>query len=429
MGSVNSNDSKYMQFTEHPKYVDIIMPLCRGCDMLRAHVMWLLPILKCGYSVNIEVLIDGVKKALMDCPQDLSGLPIHFNLLIPMSVGPEEIRRLLGVLTSAGIPPTSIHLHTSWELFLDIVSSDYLTSIFKNVARVYVYVESIRESKTLLKLVASKPLSKFRSIVTIVYYATSMQTVKEVLEAYDWNGAPHILLIVRTNQTSNTLPFVHEFEAILKHRDFFKASESQFMGFPVKWYVDTKGCRWVGLVVLRDNMDLFKETSILAHPLHLQDTIASLIRDRVDMCKAKKQLMGNIVELLCRQMLWKIKIEAVVDGVTVLDNDLYEILNALKKWKTLRAACKYVNKSYPTVKKRIVEVEKVLGINIVRSVRGGAHRGFSELTVEGELLLEVYEKLKQMVEKSLEQHVKKVCRELVSRRTRLSDENLVINQF
>jgi len=413
---INNNSVKHTQFLiEHPKYVDVVMPLCRGCSMLKSHVLQLLPVLKCGYPVNIEMLVDGVKKTLVDCPQDFSNIPVHFNLLVPMGLGAEEIRKLLGVLTSVGISPTNIYLHTSWEQFLDIVSSAYSTLILKNVARAYVYVGSVRESKTLLKLVTSKPLSKFKTIVTIVYYATSMQMAREILEAYDWDGAPYILLIVRVNSPSNMLSFVHELEAVLKHSGFEDASDSQFIGFPVKWYVDSKGYKWLGLVVLRDDVDPFKEAStILVHPLHMQSTLASLIRNRIDACKARRQTIDNIVELLCRQGLWRVKIEAVVDGIPILDDDLYEILKALKKLKTLRAACKHVNKSYPTIKRRIVEVEKVLGINIVRSVRGGAHRGFSELTVEGELLLKAYEKLKQLIEKHLEQYVKSMCRELVS---------------
>ena len=383
--------------------------------MLKNHALQLLPVLRCGCPVNIDTLVNGVKKALMDCSQEISNLPIHFNLLVPMSIGPEEIRKLLGVLASAGIPSTNIYLHTSWELFLDIVSSSYSTLILKNVARAYVYVGSIRESKTLLKLVTSKPLSKFKTIVTIVYYATSMQTVEEILDAYDWNGAPYILLIVRISSPSNALSFVHEIEAILKDKNFFRASDSQFTGFPVTWYIDSKGCRWIGLVALGDSVGFFGETlSILVHPLQIHGNLASLVKKHIGMCKAGTQAIDSILELLCRQMLWRVKIEAVVNGIPVLDDDLYEILKALKKWKTLRAACKFVNKSYPTVKRRIVDVEKTLGINIVRSARGGANRGFSELTVEGELLLEVYEKLKRRIEKSLEQHVKDVCRKLAS---------------
>ena len=415
---LTNNYGKYVQLVEHPKYakyVDIVMPLCRGCDMLKNHALQLLPVLRCGCPINTDVLVNGVKKTLMDCPQEFSNLPIHFNLLVPMSIGPEEIRKLLGVLASAGIPSTNIYLHTSWELFLDIVSSSYSTLILKNVARVYVYVGSIRESKTLLKLVTSKPLSKFKTTVTIVYYVTSMQMVEEILNAYDWSGAPYILVVARTNTSSNALAFVHEIEAILKNKGFFKANDSQFIGFPVTWYIDSKGCRWIGLVVLRNDTDLLGETfSILVHPLQVHGNLASLVKERVNTCRIESQTMSNILELLCRQMLWRVKIEAVVNGISVLDDDLYEILKALKKWKTLRAACKFVNKSYPTVKRRIVDVEKTLGINIVRSARGGANRGFSELTVEGELLLEVYEKLKRRIEKSLEQHVKDVCRELAS---------------
>ena len=413
---IDNNSVEHTQFpVGHPNYIDVVMPLCRGCSMLKSHVLQLLPVLKCGYPVDVEMLVDGVKKILMDCPQDFSNLPVHFNLLVPMGLGAEEIRKLLGVLTSVGVSPTNIYLHTSWEQFLDIVSSSHSALILKNVARAYVYVGSVRESKALLKLVTSKPLSKFKTIVTIVYYATSMQMVKEMLEAYDWNGAPYILLIVRINSPSHALSFIHELEAILKHSNFLKTSDSQFIGLPAKWYTDSKGYRWLGLVVLRNDVDPFKgASSVLVHPLHLHSNLATLIKDRIDSCNVKKQTVDNIVKLLCRQGLWRVKIEAVVDGIPVLDEDLYEILKAPKRWKTLRAACKYVNKSYPTIKRRIVEVEKALGINIVRSVRGGASRGFSELTVEGELLLKAYEKLKHMIERQLEQYVKDMCRELTS---------------
>ncbi|HID71001.1 MAG TPA: hypothetical protein EYP35_11265 [Desulfobacterales bacterium] len=348
----------------------------------------------------------------MGFQQDLSQLPVHFHLLIPMNISPEEVRRLLGVMALVGIPPTSIYLHIGWELFLDISFSEHSASIFKNVAKVYVYVDNTRESKALLRLITSKPLSKFKMLVTMVYYVTSAYMLKEIVSTYDWDGAPHILVIVRVDSSSSVFPSLHQLEAALELNNFSKTGNSEFVGLPVKWYADSKGRKWVGLVVLKGDEGLFGEgLVVLVHPLHVHSDLIALIKDHISVCSIREQ-PSNIIELLCSQALWRVKIEAVVNGVPVLDEDLYEILKALKKLKTLRAACKYVNKSYPTIKNKITEVERTLGVNIVKSARGGARRGFSELTIDGELLAEIYEELKRRIEKELERYVEDVCRKI-----------------
>lgn len=406
------NDGEPTRCPGPPKHINVVIPLCRGCSMFKDHASQLLPVLKCGYPVDMESTIDEMRKTITSCQLDFSQLPIHFHLLIPINVSPEDIRRLLGLMTLVGIPPTNIHLHVSWELFLDISSSHHSTSIFKNVARIYVYVNNVRQGKALLRLITSKPLSKFKTLVTIVYYIASIQMLREVVDVYDWDGAPHVLAIVRVDSSSNIFPSVHQLEVVLKHGNFAKTSNSEFISLPVEWYTDSKGRRWIGLTVLKGNDGLLgKRLVVIVHPTHMYNDLLTTLKKHLSMCSIREQ-PSNIMELLCRQALWRIKIEAVVNGIPVLDEDLYEILRALKKLKTLRAACKHVNRSYPTIKSRITEAERALGVSIIRSARGGARRGFSELTLEGELLAEIYEELKRRLEEELRYYVEEVCRKM-----------------
>lgn len=378
--------------------------------MLKEHISLLLPAIKCSYAVNIHTLIEGMKNVLLVDQQEFSRFPLNFHLIVPFNVDAEELRYFLGVMNLANIRPTQIHLHASWDVFLSISTSEHAISIFKSIARLYVYVDNIKQSKTLLRLVTSKPLSRFRSIVTIVYYATAADLVKEIIDNYVWNGAPYILIIVRITSSSNA-HLEYTVKDIIKQGGFVEASTSNFISLPLKWYTNSQGDKWIGLTFLRSRTGILDgKNVILIHPLKMHiDLISSLNRHPANGYNGS----SRIIELLCTQALWKIKIEAIINGVPVLDEDIFKILKTLREVRTLKAACQHVNKSYPTIRNKIVEVEKTLGTNIVKTAKGGAHRGCSEPTIDGEILVKIYEELVHRIEKELHKCVEDVCRKLL----------------
>ena len=408
-----ANDNKYASgCIEHSEYIDVVLPLCRGCSMLKEHISLLLPVIKCSYAVNVHTLIEGMKNILLGDQQEFSRLPLNFHLIVPFNIDAEELRYFLGVMNLADIRPTQIHLHAGWDVFLSISASEHAISIFKSIARLYVYVDNIKQSKTLLRLVTSKPLSRFRSTVTIVYYATAADLVKEIIDNYVWNGAPYILVIVRI-PSSNGTHLEYIVKDMIKQEDFVEASISNFIGLPLKWYTNSQGDKWIGLTFLRSNTGILDgKNVVLVHPLKVHtDLMSSLNRHTANGYNGS----SRIAELLCTQALWKIKVEAIINGVPVLDEDMYKILKTLKEVRTLKAACQHVNKSYPTIRNKIFEVEKTLGTSIVKTTKGGAHRGCSEPTIDGEVLVRIYEELVHSIEKELHKRVEDVCRKLLSK--------------
>ena len=63
------------------------------------------------------------------------------------------------------------------------------------------------------------------------------------------------------------------------------------------------------------------------------------------------------------------------------------LLKYIDEYKCLRSVAKIMNASYTSIKKRITELEKLLGIKLVISRRGGTEGGLTELTPIGKDIL------------------------------------------
>jgi molybdate transport system regulatory protein len=79
----------------------------------------------------------------------------------------------------------------------------------------------------------------------------------------------------------------------------------------------------------------------------------------------------------------------------VFGEGTYELLEQIKKKKSISAAAKATNMSYRHAWDLIKEVEKHLGEPIIKTQKGGKYGGKSEVTSAGLSLLTSYKKLKK----------------------------------
>lgn len=75
-----------------------------------------------------------------------------------------------------------------------------------------------------------------------------------------------------------------------------------------------------------------------------------------------------------------------INNVLLTEDDIM-LLKYIDEYKCLRSVAKIMNASYTSIKKRITELEKLLGIKLVISRRGGTEGGLTELTPIGKDIL------------------------------------------
>ncbi len=89
------------------------------------------------------------------------------------------------------------------------------------------------------------------------------------------------------------------------------------------------------------------------------------------------------------------------------DDTSYKLLCTISSKKSIQQACASVGISYSKGSKLIKEIERELGFSVVEKWTGGAGGGGSNLTKEGERLIENYANLLKEMNKELEKRYKK----------------------
>lgn len=86
------------------------------------------------------------------------------------------------------------------------------------------------------------------------------------------------------------------------------------------------------------------------------------------------------------------------DGKFILGEGTAELLHAIEKKGTISEAAQLLNISYAHAWRKIRDIEKNSGKQIVERMKGGKTGGSSKLTPEGKSLLEKYDRLKNSIE-------------------------------
>jgi len=87
----------------------------------------------------------------------------------------------------------------------------------------------------------------------------------------------------------------------------------------------------------------------------------------------------------------------------VFGEGAYELLEQIRKKKSISAAAKASRMSYRYAWAHIKEIEKHLGESIVKTQKGGKQGGKTEITKEGLSLLTRYKRLKELMTKVCEE--------------------------
>ncbi|MFO7851828.1 MAG: winged helix-turn-helix domain-containing protein [Bacteroidota bacterium] len=87
----------------------------------------------------------------------------------------------------------------------------------------------------------------------------------------------------------------------------------------------------------------------------------------------------------------------------ILDWEGFELLNAIRKTGSLASAAAEMSMSYRKAWGLIRGVEEKLGFSLVEKHRGGAEGGHTELTIEGDELMNAYNELTEQFNTSMKE--------------------------
>ncbi|MCD6324247.1 MAG: LysR family transcriptional regulator [Desulfurococcales archaeon] len=96
--------------------------------------------------------------------------------------------------------------------------------------------------------------------------------------------------------------------------------------------------------------------------------------------------MGRMV----RELTAKVSITLQIDGRDVVDEVLAGLLLCIKRYGSILSASKSLGIPYSKAWEALSKAERALGVKLVRSRRGGGAGGGTQLTQEGERILEEY---------------------------------------
>ncbi|MEA1887852.1 MAG: LysR family transcriptional regulator [Bacteroidota bacterium] len=103
---------------------------------------------------------------------------------------------------------------------------------------------------------------------------------------------------------------------------------------------------------------------------------------------------------------YHINLETLSDE-KILDWEGFDLLNAIRKTGSLASAAAEMSMSYRKAWGMIREVEEKLGFNLVEKHRGGAEGGHTELTAEGNELMNAYNELIEQFNTSMKEITRK----------------------
>jgi molybdate transport system regulatory protein len=103
-----------------------------------------------------------------------------------------------------------------------------------------------------------------------------------------------------------------------------------------------------------------------------------------------------------------IKLWVEKDGALVLSDYRVQLLQHIGETGSLAEAAQRMGLSYRRAWGKVREIEKNLGVTLVESETGGAGGGGSHLTRQGERLVALYQRFKQLMESDLGKEFKEV---------------------
>ncbi|RLE79628.1 MAG: hypothetical protein DRJ51_07380 [Thermoprotei archaeon] len=95
-------------------------------------------------------------------------------------------------------------------------------------------------------------------------------------------------------------------------------------------------------------------------------------------------------EDLLNKLNFRVDLLVEVDGKIVLNKQLAELLKAIDERGSILSACKSLGMSYSRAWESIAKIERLLGVKVIKAIRGGSGGGGARLTNFGKTLVQVY---------------------------------------
>jgi molybdate transport system regulatory protein len=99
-------------------------------------------------------------------------------------------------------------------------------------------------------------------------------------------------------------------------------------------------------------------------------------------------------------------------GDAIIDDDKWQLLIAIQKHGSLKAASDVMKISYRKVWGDLKKIEEILGFSIIEKHRGGKDGGVTYLTEEGKKLIRKYIEFRTEFQEAVDQIIKKFKKNL-----------------
>ena len=289
-----------------------------------------------------------------------------------------------------------VSMMVSWDLLEDLIISDggkYVKRMYKCFDRLYLALLRPEDVVAVSNALKHRPLSMVKDMAVLMIEALNEEDVAKVIDAMSRFDINPVAIVVEPPIRCALEPFMMEsgLQVVEKHRMAL---------YDVYVYEDLRG-RSIELISPSE-----ENTECLIMTPDSVDECISKLRSALVAPSTRTKI---VLEALCRAR-WVLDLKISVEGREVLDKDLVRILESIDRLKSLRKAMEELGLSYPTIRSRISNLEKALGLHIVESRRGGMIRGITDLVEEGKILLDIYKRVYEELEACLSAILSKLCR-------------------
>ena len=101
-------------------------------------------------------------------------------------------------------------------------------------------------------------------------------------------------------------------------------------------------------------------------------------------------------------------------GDAIIDDDKWQLLIAIQKYGSLKAASDHMDMSYRKVWGDLKKIEEILGFTVIEKHRGGKDGGVTYITEDGNNLIEKYIEFRAEFQDAVDTIIKKFKKNLKS---------------
>jgi len=371
----------------------VLIAPCPRCSNLEHCIRRIVPLLRCDVCDHeaLSRLVSAIRREIYVVSR-VREIVLLSNMCAQSLRTMVEIASLLRSMGG----DNKVSMMVSWDLLEELVISDggrYVKRMYKCFDRLYLALLRPEDVVAVSNALKHRPLSMVKDMSVLMIEALNEDDVSKVVDAVSRFDVNPVALVIEPPIRRLLEPLMMEagLQVVEKHRMAL---------YDVYVYEDLRGRSIEILSPAEDDSECLVMTP---------DTVDECITKLRSALVAPSTRTRIVLESLCRAR-WVIDLKISVEGREVLDKDLARILESIDRLKSLRKAMDELGLSYPTIRSRISNLEKALGLHIVESRRGGMIRGVTDLVEEGKILLDVYRRVYEELEAYLSAILSKLCR-------------------